>query len=51
MDENRLEGTARNLGGKIEDQVGRATGDTKIRAEGLLNEAAGAAQDAFGQTD
>ena len=50
MDENRLEGTARNLGGKIEDQVGRATGDTKIRAEGLLNEAAGAAQDAFGQT-
>jgi uncharacterized protein YjbJ (UPF0337 family) len=50
MDENRLEGTARNLGGKIEEQVGRATGDTKIRAEGLLNEAAGAAQDAFGQT-
>src|ERR1700732_1966607 len=50
MDENRLEGTARNLGGKIEEQVGRATGDTKIRAEGLLNQAAGAAQDVYGQT-
>jgi len=50
MDENRLEGTARNLGGKIEDQVGRATGDTKIRAEGFLNQAAGAAQDVYGQT-
>jgi uncharacterized protein YjbJ (UPF0337 family) len=50
MDENRLEGTARNLGGKIEEQVGRATGDTKIRAEGFLNQAAGAAQDVYGQT-
>jgi uncharacterized protein YjbJ (UPF0337 family) len=50
MDENRLEGTARNLGGKIEEQVGHATGDTKIRAEGLLNQAAGAAQDVYGQT-
>jgi uncharacterized protein YjbJ (UPF0337 family) len=50
MDENRLEGTARNLGGKIEEQVGRATGDTKIKAEGLLNQAAGAAQDVYGQT-
>jgi len=50
MDENRLEGTARNLGGKIEEQVGRATGDSKIRAEGLLNQAAGAAQDVYGQT-
>ena len=49
MDENRLEGTARNLGGKIEEQVGRATGDTKMRAEGFLNQAAGAAQDVYGQ--
>jgi uncharacterized protein YjbJ (UPF0337 family) len=50
MDENRLEGTARNIGGRIEEQVGRATGDTKIRAEGFLNQAAGAAQDVYGQT-
>jgi uncharacterized protein YjbJ (UPF0337 family) len=50
MDENRLEGTARNLGGKIQEGVGRATGDTKTKAEGLMNQAAGSAQDLYGQT-
>jgi len=50
MDENRLEGTARNLGGKIQEGVGRATGDTKAKTEGLLNQAAGTAQDVYGQT-
>jgi uncharacterized protein YjbJ (UPF0337 family) len=49
MDENRLEGTARNLGGKIQEDVGRVTGDTKTRTEGLVNQAAGAAQDLYGQ--
>jgi uncharacterized protein YjbJ (UPF0337 family) len=49
MDENRLEGTARNLGGKIKEDVGRVTGDTKTRTEGLVNQAAGAAQDLYGQ--
>ncbi|MFZ2079595.1 MAG: CsbD family protein, partial [Xanthobacteraceae bacterium] len=50
MDENRLEGTARNLGGKIQEGVGRAAGDTKTKAEGLMNQAAGTAQDLYGQT-
>jgi uncharacterized protein YjbJ (UPF0337 family) len=50
MDENRLEGTARNLGGKIQEGVGRATGDTKTKAEGLMNQTAGTAQDLYGQT-
>ena len=50
MDENRLEGTARNLGGKIQEGVGRATGDTKTKAGGLMNQAAGTAQDLYGQT-
>jgi uncharacterized protein YjbJ (UPF0337 family) len=50
MDENRLEGTTRNLGGKIQEGVGRATGDTKTKAEGLMNQAAGTAQDLYGQT-
>jgi uncharacterized protein YjbJ (UPF0337 family) len=50
MDENRLEGTARNLGGTIQEGVGRATGDTKTKAEGLMNQAAGIAQDLYGQT-
>jgi uncharacterized protein YjbJ (UPF0337 family) len=50
MDENRVEGTARNLGGKIQDAVGAVTGDMQTQARGQANRAAGAAQNAFGQT-
>ena len=49
MDENRIEGTVRNVGGKVEEGFGRVTGDTKTRTEGLVNQAAGAAQDLYGQ--
>ena len=50
MDENRLYGTARNVGGKVEESVGRATGDVKTQIQGKLDQAAGAAQDLYGQT-
>jgi uncharacterized protein YjbJ (UPF0337 family) len=50
MDENRLEGTTRNLGGKVQEGVGRITGDTKTTAEGVMNQTAGAAQDLYGRT-
>ncbi len=49
MDENRIAGTARNVGGKVEEGIGRVTGDTKMRTEGLVNQAAGAARDLYGQ--
>jgi len=49
MDENRLEGTVRNVGGKVQEGVGRATGDTKSKVEGVMNQAAGTAQDVYGQ--
>ncbi len=49
MDENRLEGSARNLGGKVQEGVGRATGDTKSKVEGVMNQAAGTAQNLYGQ--
>jgi uncharacterized protein YjbJ (UPF0337 family) len=49
MNDDRLEGTARNLGGKIEEGLGRATGDLKSQAEGKMNQAAGAAQELYGQ--
>ena len=49
MNEDRLEGAARNLGGKVEQGFGRATGDAKLQAEGKLNEAAGVAQNLYGQ--
>jgi uncharacterized protein YjbJ (UPF0337 family) len=50
MDENRLSGTARNVGGRIEEGFGRATGDSETQIKGKLNQAAGAAQDLYGQT-
>jgi uncharacterized protein YjbJ (UPF0337 family) len=49
MDENRLEGSARNFGGRVQEGVGKATGDTKSQAEGVMNQAAGAAQNLYGQ--
>ena len=49
MDENRLEGTVRNVGGKVQEGVGRATGDTKSKVEGVMNQAAGKAQDVYGK--
>jgi uncharacterized protein YjbJ (UPF0337 family) len=49
MDENRVEGTARNLGGKVQEGLGKFTGDAQKQAEGLANQAAGAAQDLYGQ--
>jgi uncharacterized protein YjbJ (UPF0337 family) len=49
MDENRIAGTARNLGGRMEEGVGRVTGDPRTQAQGMANQAAGAAQDLYGQ--
>jgi uncharacterized protein YjbJ (UPF0337 family) len=49
MDENRVAGTARNVGGKVEEGYGRVTGDTKAQTEGLVNQAAGTAQNLYGQ--
>ena len=49
MNEDRLAGTATNLGGKVQQGIGRVTGDTKSQVEGVVNQAAGAAQDLYGQ--
>ena len=49
MSQDRIEGTARNLGGKVEEGFGRVTGDAKSQVEGKIRQAAGAAQDLYGQ--
>jgi uncharacterized protein YjbJ (UPF0337 family) len=49
MVENRVEGTVRNVSGKVQEGVGRATGNAQTRVEGLADQAAGAAQDLYGQ--
>ena len=49
MNEERFSGTARNLGGKVEEGVGRATGDVTTQLQGKLDQAAGAAEDLYGK--
>jgi uncharacterized protein YjbJ (UPF0337 family) len=49
MDEDRIAGTARKLGGKVQEDVGRFTGDTQTQIKGMANQAAGTAQDLYGQ--
>lgn len=50
MDEHRAAGAARNLGGKIEETVGNATGDTKSQIRGAMDRAQGTAENLYGQT-
>ena len=38
MDEDRVEGAAKNIGGKIKEGVGKAVGDEKLRREGQLDQ-------------
>jgi uncharacterized protein YjbJ (UPF0337 family) len=49
MMNDRLEGTAREFGGRVQETVGNVTGDSKTQAQGLYNQAAGQAQQAAGQ--
>ena len=48
MDENEIEGAARDLGGKVDDAVGGLTGDPETQLAGKWNQAAGKAQKTFG---
>ena len=46
---DRLEGTAREFGGRVQEAAGNVTGDTKTQAQGLYNQASGQAQQAAAQ--
>jgi uncharacterized protein YjbJ (UPF0337 family) len=46
---DRVEGTARDFGGRVQETVGNVTGDTKTQAQGLYNQASGQAQQAAAQ--
>jgi uncharacterized protein YjbJ (UPF0337 family) len=46
---DRFEGTAREMGGRVQQKVGEAVGDAKTQADGLYNQAAGRAQQVWGQ--
>jgi uncharacterized protein YjbJ (UPF0337 family) len=49
MDENRISGTTRNIGGKIEEGAGALVGDARTQLQGKLDQASGTAQDLYGQ--
>jgi uncharacterized protein YjbJ (UPF0337 family) len=49
MNQDRFSGTGKNFGGKGEEGFGRVTGDVKTEVEGKMKQAAGAAQDLYGQ--
>lgn len=49
VDKNSVEGFARDLGGKVQDAVGDAVGDAATQLRGKANQAAGTAQQLYGQ--
>jgi uncharacterized protein YjbJ (UPF0337 family) len=49
VDEHQVAGTAKNLGGKIEEGFGRIAGDAQTQLKGRAKQAAGAAEDLYGQ--
>jgi uncharacterized protein YjbJ (UPF0337 family) len=48
MDENRIEGAARNIGGKAQKAFGSLTGDEETEGKGMAQEAMGRAQNLYG---
>jgi uncharacterized protein YjbJ (UPF0337 family) len=49
MTDDRIAGTAKNLGGKVQEAYGDAAGDLGSQIKGRLRQAEGAAQDLYGQ--
>jgi len=47
-DHDRVEGTAKNLGGNIKETAGKVTGDEKLKAEGKADQVEGKVQNAVG---
>ena len=47
-DQDRIEGAAKNIGGKIKEGVGKITGDEKLKAEGRADQVEGKVQNTVG---
>ncbi len=47
-DHDRIEGAAKNMGGKIKEAAGKVTGDEKLKAEGRADQVEGKVQNAVG---
>lgn len=47
-DHDRIEGAAKNMGGKVKEGLGKATGDEKMKAEGRADQVEGKVQNTVG---
>ena len=47
-DHDRIEGAAKNIGGKVKEGVGKITGDEKLKAEGRAEQVEGKVQNTVG---
>jgi uncharacterized protein YjbJ (UPF0337 family) len=47
-DHDRVEGAAKNMGGKVKEAAGNVTGDEKLKAEGKADQVEGKVQNAVG---
>ncbi|MBD7942000.1 CsbD family protein [Brevundimonas guildfordensis] len=47
-DHDRIEGAAKNIGGKVKEAAGKVTGDEKLKAEGRADQVEGKVQNAVG---
>jgi uncharacterized protein YjbJ (UPF0337 family) len=48
MDDDRIKGSATNVGGKIKESAGKALGDEKTRREGQADQVKGCARNTIG---
>jgi uncharacterized protein YjbJ (UPF0337 family) len=48
MNEDRIEGAATTLGGRVETNLGEITGDRKLQSDGFVDKARGSAQNMLG---
>jgi uncharacterized protein YjbJ (UPF0337 family) len=49
MTDDRISGSAKNIGGQVEEGFGRATGDVKTQLQGKARQMEGTLQDVYGQ--
>lgn len=49
MNEDRIEGTAKKVTGKVREAVGKVANDQQAEAKGRLNQAVGTVQDGYGK--
>jgi uncharacterized protein YjbJ (UPF0337 family) len=48
VDKNRVDGSAKNIGGKVKEGIGDVTGDSKMKTEGKADQAEGKIQNTIG---